>query len=312
MEQLDGLFVQFLRERRSTGAAAATLRGYESSYKLFTGLIPGIGLENITRETLIIFFDKLRTRERGPRESKKKIGVENTTLITYKNKLGSFFNWLEDHKLIKVNPFKGLKIAKPVEADRVYLINEEINKIFTAIEFNIKWKNKLIKKRNLTIISIALFLGLRKGEILGLKMSDIYLDKKQIVVRGATSKSKKTRTIPINNSALSVLLDYLEERRKKNYLNEHLFVSDNKDVKFTEHGLKHMLVKVENRVGFSFHMHQFRHTFACNLKRFGYDIYEIMQYLGHADIRMTVQYLRHFPVEDTRKKLNDMEFGELM
>jgi len=312
MEQLNDLFVQFMHERRSTGAAAATLRGYESSYKLFTGLMPGIGLEDITRETLVNFFDKLKTRERDPRESKKKIGVENTTLITYRNKLGSFFRWLKKRKLIETSPFEDLKMARPVEAGRIYLINEEVNKIFTAIEFNIKWKNKLIKKRNLAIISTALFLGLRKGEILGLKMSDIYLDRKQLLVRGATSKSKKTRIIPINNSALSILLDYLEERRKKNYLNEYLFVSDNKDVKFTDHGLKHMLAKVENRVGFSFHIHQFRHTFGCNLKKIGYDVYEIMQFLGHSDIRMTAKYLRSFPVEDVRNKLNDMGLGELM
>lgn len=301
-----------MHERRSTGAAAATLRGYESSYKLFTKLMPESKLEDINKDVLINFFDKLRTRERSPRESKKEIGVENTTLITYKNKLGSFFNWLVKNKKIKVSPFKDLKLAKPVERGRIYLNNEEIQRIFSAISFNIDWKNGLIKKRNLTIIAIAVFLGLRKGELMGLKLMDLNLDKRMLLVRGEESKSKKSRELGINNRAFSMLSDYLDERKKKSYQNDYLFVSDNKDMKFTEHGLKHMLAKVENKVSFSFHMHQFRHTFACNLKRLGYDVYEIMQYLGHSDIRMTVKYLRNFPIEDTRDRLNDMDIGNLM
>lgn len=312
MDQLNSLFALFMREQKLSGRASATLRGYETSYKWFIKLMPEAGLENINKDLLMNFFEKLQTRERDPKESKKKIGVENTTLITYKNKLVSFFNWLADEGKIKADLFKGVKLARPVGRSRIYLLNEEVNKIFAAIEFNINWKNNLIKKRNLAIIVIALFLGLRKGELLGLKLTDIYLDKKLLLVRGEVSKSKRNKTLAINNNAFSILLDYLEERKKKKYHNEFLFVSDNKDMGFTEHGLKHMLVKIEKAVGFSFHMHQFRHTFAINLRSQGANVMQIKDLMGHVDIRMTDNYLRNFPVENSREMLNDLEIGKLM
>ncbi len=312
MVKIDDLFSQFMRERKSTGAAAATLRGYESSYKLFTKLMPESGLEGINKDNLINFFDKLRTRERDPKESKKKMGVENTTLITYKNKLGSFFNWLVERKDIECSPFKGLKMAKPIERGRKYLLKEEVEKIFSSVDFNIKWKNNLIRKRNLAIFAIAVFLGLRKGELLGLKLSDINLDKKLILVRGEESKSKRTREANINNAAFGMLLDYLEERRKKKYQNTYLFVSDNKDMKFTDHGLKHMLTKIQKSVGFKFHMHQFRHTFAINVWYKSRDVFEVMLRLGHSDIRMTEKYLRGFPINSIGGGLKDCGIADLI
>lgn len=312
MDKIHYLFSQFMQERKFTGAAEATLRGYESSFALFDRVVSNVKLEEINRETIVEFFNKLKTRERSALEAKKDIGVKNTTLVTYKNKLGSFFNYLVKRKEIEANPFKDLKIAKPVEENRKYLLSEEIQKIFAAIDVNIAWKNNFVKKRNSAIIAIALFLGLRKGEILGLKLTDIYLEKKQLLVRGVTSKSKRNKIVPINQNAYVILLDYLDQRVKKKYFNEFLFVSENKDMRFTEHGLKHMIKKLEKAVGFRFHMHQFRHTLAVNLRHKGSDVMEIMDVLGHRDSRMTAEYLRGFPIENSRERLNALTLDTLM
>lgn len=312
MNNIEKLFTQFLQERKFTGAAKATLRGYESSFALFNKTMPNVKLEDINRETVVEFFNRLQTRERSASEAKKEMGVKNTTLNTYKRKLGSFFNYLVDKGELKKNPFKGLKIAKPVDDERKYLLNSEIQKIFAAININIGWKNNFVKKRNAAIIAIALFLGLRKSEILGLKLTDLYLDKKQLFVCGTTSKSKRNKTIPINKSAYIFLLDYLDQRAKKKYFNEFLFVSENKDMRFTEHGLKHMLKKLEKATGFHFHMHQFRHTLAANLRRMGSDVMEIMDILGHTDARMTTNYVKKFPLENSRERLDTITLDALM
>lgn len=312
MKKIENLFTKFLQERKLTGAAEATLRGYESSFALFNKTMPNVKLEDINRDTVVEFFNRLQTRERSASGAKKEIGVKNTTLNTYKRKLGSFFNYLVDKGEIKENPFHGLKIAKPVDDERRYLLNDEVQKIFAAISVNMEWKNNFVKKRNLAIIAVALFLGLRKGEILGLKLTDLYLEKKQMLIRGATSKSKRNKVLPINQNAQVILMDYLEQRAKKKYANEFLFVSDNKDMKFTEHGLKHMLKKIEKSVGFSFHMHQFRHTLAANLRHNGADVIAIRDILGHTDIRMTVVYLRGLPVEESRERLNAVALDTLM
>ncbi|MBI3626725.1 site-specific integrase [Candidatus Uhrbacteria bacterium] len=76
------------------------------------------------------------------------------------------------------------------------------------------WKNNLVKKRNIAMFSTFLFTGLRKGELLGLRLDDVDLEKKELRVRAETSKSRRQRLLPIHGDLCKILLDYLDERNR--------------------------------------------------------------------------------------------------
>jgi integrase len=145
---------------------------------------------------------------------------------------------------------------------------------------------------------------MRKTELLSLKVTDVDISEKMITIRAETSKSKKTRRIPINENLLRDLKKYYEARRNKK--TEMLIVSTQKDSGLTEHGIKHWVDRIKKLSGVKFHLHMFRHTFACNLVKNHIAISKVMMLMGHTDMRMTQNYIRSIDADDLREDIGKM------
>ena len=170
----------------------------------------------------------------------------------------------------------------------------------------------MVRKRNTAIFNLFLYTGIRKSELLGLKLIDFNFDIEELTVRAEISKSKINRVIPLNRRLISILKDYLKERKSLGYKTEYFFVSNNSDNKFTEHGLKNTVTKIVEESGVKFHVHRFRHSFAINLINNGSDIMKIKQLLGHKDIRMTAAYLRCIPSNAMRGDIEDLNMDDML
>lgn len=290
-----------------------TVRGYIAAFNNFTNLMPkDLALSDLTVETMDVFFERLNTRERKVGKSKTAVGVRNSTLGAYWSKLNVFMDWLYKRGYIAENPFERIDFPKIYYDDRRHLSKDELNKIFTSIA-TIPWPNNFIKKRNWVIFMVFFCCGIRRGELLGLNVLDIDFDRKQLTVRGETSKSRTDRVIPLNKQAILALQDYLEERRKKRYNKSvALFVSDNMDHRFTEHGLKYLVNKLKEDSGIHFYPHKFRHSFAVNMRHQGADISTIKDAMGHAKIEMTSRYLRCVPAESMRKDIEAISIANAL
>ncbi|MBT3690517.1 site-specific integrase [bacterium] len=315
MKDLRNLHRDFIRMKTyARRVSPVTLRGYESAFDLLMKIIPGVNLNNLNAYTFLDFFEQLEKRERTVGRNIVKIGVRKSTIATYWSKLNQFMIWLKANGHIEQNPFedKILEFPNVRYDDLKYLPQKKVEKIFSTINFNMQWKNNFVKKRNHLILTLALWGGLRKGEILGLQLLDIDLDKKQLTVRAETSKSRLTRRIPLNTLTIQAIQDYLQYRGEKKYTTDNLLVSNNKDKKFTEHGLKHLIAQLNEESGVKFHIHQFRHTYAMNLINSGYDCSMVKTLLGHRDIRMTEKYLRCMPTEIMQGNINKLSFENLI
>lgn len=313
-KQLEPLFEQFIEEcSYSLGLSPETIRGYQNTFRLFRQEMPTVTLDTINESTVIAFFNALRNRKRVVgRGDKIKQGVKNSTIATHRSKLNKFFKWLKRKNYLAKNPFDEMEYPNIRYEDRKFLFSHQVERIFIALSHNIDWQNNFVKKRNVAIFTALFAVGLRKGELLGLKLLDLDFDRNLLRVDGQTSKSKRERRIPINRDLLLALKDYLEERKKLQYETPYLFVSHTRDDKLTAAGLKHLLAKVENEVGFHFHAHQFRHTFAINLLNKGTDIAKLQQLMGHRDIRMTASYLRCLPPNAMRGDVELLTLDQLL
>ncbi len=306
MSKLDSLFEEFIElQQFSSGRKLATIKGYRAAYELFRKLVPTIDEPSaLTSKAVSGFFRELQIRKRIVGKGQIKSGVKSSTVLTYRSKLDVFFNWLKVKNIIKDSPFDGVDRPNVSYTDRKFIAREDIEKILVAITFNIPWVNNLVKKRNISIFSILLNCGIRKGELLGLKITDLNFKNHELLVRGETSKSGKDRVIPLNSAVTNAIDDYLEERKRYSRTTPFLFVSEHGDRPLSEQGLKHLVAKVSKLSGVKFHVHRFRHTFATNLLAQGSDVYKIKELLGHNDIRMTAVYLRCMP---PRAMLGDVE-----
>ncbi len=312
-QDISQLHKEFMQEQEfSAKLSSETLRGYQSAFDLLVKIMPTITLEIISEKTMTEFFKRLEVRERKVGRGIIKKGVKKSTIATYRSKLNKFFQWLEIKGKIKKNPFSNMEYPNVRYEDKKYLKKEEIEKILTAMEFRIPWKNLFVQKRNIAMFCVLLCCGLRKGELLGLKILDIDLQRKILTVRAETSKSKINRCIPLNTMALKKLEDYLNELRKKNYQSPYLFVSENSDTEFTDHGFKHLIEKLNKETMVKFHTHQLRHTFAINMLNGGCDLAKLQQLLGHKDIRMTAVYLRCIPTSAMREDVEAITLDNLI
>jgi len=187
----------------------------------------------------------------------------------------------KDWKYIEhIPPIKLLKVPiRPIE----YLSVKEIDSL---ISHSSKWlKPIIIVLRNT---------GMRIGELLNLRLSDIDLTKGYITV--ISPKTNNYRVIPINNE-LSPLLHWLTNNyiapkgikinKRKHIHSEYLFChSDGTKIK----SIKTSFNNACKRAGVKATVHMIRHSFASHLLMNGVDLVSIKELLGHASINTTMIY----------------------
>lgn len=307
------LHAQFLGEQRfSARLSPATLRGYHQTFALLVRLMPTLGAQQLTPGAMTEFFRRLETRARRVGRGQERVGVKTSTVATYRSKLSRFFDWLKARGETSANPLDGMPYPRVEYEDRKYLGRSAVERIFATLVLSAPWRSRLLRTRNVALFSTLLYTGVRKGELLGLRITDLDLDHLELTVRAETSKSRLRRVVPINSKLFLALGDYLVERRKLPLQSEHLFVGAVGRAPLTAEGLKHMIEQVKRASGVQFHAHQFRHTFAVNFLNRGGDIAKLKQLLGHRDIRMTSAYLRCLPTSAMRNDIESITLDTLL
>lgn len=286
-----------------------TIQGYKDVFQTFQKLMPEIKtLSDLTPVSVRLFFHRSGTRRRY-QGNKLQIGVKPSTTSTYYNKLMAFFNWLETNKYL-AQGFLTKRIKRPptpIYEDEKALNDTEISKIIASITIN-NIQNSYQKSRDMTIITALLYLGIRRGELLGLRITDIDFNNETVFINKLTSKSKYDRYLPLHPVFANQIKNFLKLRKEESSTCNYLITSIRKDTPLTRHGLKHWVERYRRLSGVRFHLHQFRHTFTCKLAKTGADLTTIMKLLGHTSSRMTERYLRSINTKDAHNYINKLEF----
>src|SRR5256886_10748615 len=174
--QLKPLHQEFMGYSRFTRQISPrTLRGYQNAFDLLLKRYPDVTTAMLSPELLTGFFEWLQTRERIVGRGAIRQGVKKTTIATYWIKLTKFFSWLVLKGYLRANPLKdkSLEFPRIRYDDRKYLERKDMKKILLAVSGTVYWQNDLIRTRNIAIIAVALYCGLRRTELLSLKVSDV-------------------------------------------------------------------------------------------------------------------------------------------
>lgn len=314
MKTLQELFEEFISEcQYSRRLSSETLRGYRQVFSLLLRVMPNLSIDTLTPKTINEFFRVLQTRIRIVGKGAERSGISDATVVTYRSKLLSFFDWLVTRQLLITNPLRAMgSVRRTSYEDPKSLRKREIERIIMAIEN--RSESQLQLKRDRAILNTLLFTGIRKGELIGLQKDDLDLERKMLVVRGENSKSGRTRQITVHPNLLMRLDDYLEERSRSKSpdTSPYLFVSLLRDTGLGSDGYKHWVARLKRLSGINFHLHRFRHTFAMNLANKNVNDSKVQRILGHLDIRMTQRYLRSLTPEDMRKDIDGLSMDDLI
>jgi integrase/recombinase XerD len=291
----------------SGGLSDETVRGYRNVFNLFLQIMPEVStLDSLTPAMLNEFFKRISTRQRIIGRDTLKTGVKPSTIKTQNSKLNVFFVWLCKKNYIAENPLKDIKPPRVTYDDFRRLEDSDVNKIYSAITLHSD--NSFILRRDTLIVSLLSFCGLRKGEFISLKVTDIDMEKKEITIRGETSKSKRPRTLKMHPTLVLHLKDYFKARNDLGLKTEWLIATKNGDRGLSREGLKHWVQSLNKKSGVKFHLHMFRHTFACKLAEANTNVFKIQKLMGHTDIKMTMKYTRSMRTEDMGEDIAKISF----
>jgi integrase len=142
---------------------------------------------------------------------------------------------------------------------------------------------------NRTVCRIAMFLlstGCRLNEALGATWSQIDREGRVWKIPASNSKSKKIRSVPLNDSALAVIRELDTEGR---FDHGHLFVNGQTKKRYTT--IMKVWSRLRAKAGLThLRIHDLRHMYASFLVNSGRTLYEVQQILGHSDPSVTQRY----------------------
>lgn len=161
--------------------------------------------------------------------------------------------------------------------------------------------------RDLALVGLLLYDGLRSGEALALQLADVRLSEGQILVRG---KGNKQRLLPLPPDIGDVLQKYLWLERPPT-ASPALFVclkGRSRGTPLSVGGLR-SLFRYHRRTSeiAQANPHRFRHTFGADMVRAGMSLPALQQLMGHAQIRTTMQYVQLAPEDVWRAYRNAIE-----
>ncbi|MEC8883806.1 MAG: tyrosine-type recombinase/integrase [Bacteroidota bacterium] len=213
-------------------------------------------------------------------------GVSHRSINRKISSLKAFYKFLLKTGDITQSPLaqhKSLKMKKEIQ---VPFSEAEVDKVLKALQASEEFSDL----RDLAIVSLFYATGMRRSELINLKISDVDFSAHNIKVLG---KRNKERIIPLIFWVEEGLKKYLEAR--ENYgvdKNNPFLLLTNKGDKlyetFVYRIINYYFSKVSHKTKTSPHM--LRHTFATHLLNNGADLNAVKELLGHASLASTQVY----------------------
>ena len=256
--------------------------------------IKDVDLEFVRSISSVEVFDFLSflANDRVPEGSHDEPGIGSAARARKLSAIKSFYNYLTvSTKQIRENPVKDIELPKLRKSLPKYLTLEESTALLKAV-------SGPNQARDFAILMLFLNCGIRRSELVGLNLTDVYEDRIRVVGKG-----NKERIVYMGSSCRKAIDDYLVERNKIVLSdNRALFGSRDKNrISVTAvHRLvkKHLLEAGLDSTQFS--AHKLRHTAATLMLSNGVDLKTLQEVLGHENLNTTQIYTH---IESTELKI---------
>jgi len=203
----------------------------------------------------------------------------------------SMFEWLRKNGELTTNPFVGASLPKEEKKIPRFVYENEVADFLNRID-----SSSLAGKRDLALFEMLYGSGLRVGELVKIRLTDLDFVAKVVLVHG---KGSKDRYVPMHDTLIDRLKDYLvivrpAFRTRTVRADDHVLFLNFHGNPLTDRGVRDILDRELGKQASNLQMspHTFRHSFATHLLNRGVDLRTVQELLGHASLSTTQIYTK--------------------
>lgn len=259
-----------------------TLKAYRIDLTQFYEKFPDTEITDLTPAVLENFIAKLHQNYK-PKTVKRKIAS-----------LKAIFHYWEYREVLDRNPFNKIQIKfrepvilpKTIPLHTVETFLSTMYRQYACAKTDYQKQNAL---RDIAVIELLFATGIRISELCSLKVTDVNLVDKTILIYGKGSKERRVQLG--NEDVISILEKYKNSFKKQIQSCGHFFVNQS-GRPLSDQSIRRMINKYTASADIEQHItpHMFRHTFATSLLEADVDIRYIQEMLGHSSINITEIY----------------------
>ncbi|WEV37871.1 tyrosine recombinase XerC [Lactobacillus sp. ESL0677] len=271
-------FISYLQNERHY--SSKTIQSYQTDLleaKAFWQANGGfVTWQKISERDVEIFLQNLAERK-----------LARTTQARKMSSLRSFYRFLTRRKVVKTNPTQTIVLRKKTRKLPQFFYAPEMKQVFATLT-----ASDPLTVRNLAMFELFYTTGMRVSEVSGLKLPQLDLDLKVILVHG---KGNKDRYVAFDEQTAKALKRYLTDSRSQllgQQTDPQIVFLNNQGKPITSRGIEYVMQKVFNKAGVSgkVHPHELRHSFATAMLNNGADLRSVQELLGHANLSTTQIY----------------------
>ena len=250
-------------------------------------------IAEITTSDIFDFLSYLASeRTVNPASPAPDVGVSASTRARKLSAIKSFYKYLTVRtKQLSENPVADLEYPKLRKSLPKYLTLEQSARLLSSV-------SGLNEKRDYAILMLFLNCGIRRSELVGLNITDVYEDRIRVVGKG-----NKERFVYFGASCKRAVDAYLELRNKQVLTDNRALFGSRNGNRISVTAVHRLVEKALKQAGLDatqFSAHKLRHTAATMMLSGGVDVKTVQEVLGHENLNTTQIYTH---IENTELKL---------
>lgn len=266
-------YEMFMQEQKFRGNSKETISYYKICLNMFMNYC-GSDLDVSDLDVILFKGYQLYLSENKD--------IKRVSVRTYSRAVRVFYRYLYFEDIIDININK-LKLIKADKEVIMPLTDIEVKQLLNSFE-----PLTFLGERDKLMCMLMLDCGLRRGEVVKLKLSDIDKSKRTMIING---KGSKQRIVPFGKTVKNQLMLYLALRTEKPCYSDSLFLTIEREP-ITANTIKMLFQRLKSSSGISrLYPHLLRHTFATNYIIQGGNLEVLRVLLGHSSISITQIYI---------------------
>ncbi len=208
----------------------------------------------------------------------------------------AMFNWAVRSGHMRSNPLDGIKTPRTPQKLPAAIAQIDVEKLLSGCRHKMEW----LYLRDVALIYSLRDTGARIGGLVGARLVDLELDRRQLLV---TEKGEQSRTVYLSPVTVEKLRLYLAARKEfwGRRCSDALFIAQGGGA-LSYAGAQQILERAALRSGVEgkHSPHSFRHAFARDMLRDGADLATVSQIMGHSGIQVTANYYARWSDRELR------------